>query len=188
MKHAAVVKLVIRYENQGERDVGSLMATGWLLRPDVVATAGSNVFDWSHLTRPLGKAVQIKCYIGYHGGNSVGTPDVQFRLVNAVVTAPEWLESPDNRHRDIALLKLERPFEGNLRTFKIGNTPAQGRLMLGVVGYPGDKAHDAGLYDEHGGEMYEMFTTQRYNLHDPSSQSAARLLEYEISAWGGTFF
>ncbi|KAK0610872.1 hypothetical protein B0T14DRAFT_314903 [Immersiella caudata] len=162
------------------------MATGWLMRSDIVVTAGSNVFDWTNLARPLGKAMQIKCYIGYHGGSSVGAPSVQFRLAKAVVTTPEWLAGPDNRHRDIAFLQLDRPFEGNLRLFgRKETTPVQGHFMLGVVGYPGDKGRDAGLYDEYGGEMYEMFTTQKYNLHDPPSNNAAGLLEYDISTRGG---
>ena len=93
------------------------MGTGWLIRPDLLVTAGHNVYNWSAGANGegLGKAVHIKCYIGYHGRDSVGTPAVQQRLAKNVVTTGEWLSNRDNRHRDVAFIQVDRPFEGNLR-------------------------------------------------------------------------
>ena len=129
--------------------------------------------------------VQIKCYTGYHGGYSVGSKDVQFRLGKTIVTTPEWLTSHDNRQRNVAFIQLERPFEGNLRIFKFEDTPAQGHVVPGVVGYPGDKTHDTRYWDERGSEMYEMFTNQEYSLHSASNPNALGLLEYDVATWGG---
>ena len=56
---------------------------------------------------------------------------------NAVTTA-EWLTSKDNRHRDVAFIQVDRPFEGNLRLFSYLPTPKSGDEMIGVVGYPAE--------------------------------------------------
>lgn len=38
------------------------MATGWLVRPDIIVTAGHCAYDWG--SGKLGRAVRVKAYIG----------------------------------------------------------------------------------------------------------------------------
>ena len=47
------------------------MGSGWLIRPDLLVTAGHVVYDRNS---NLGPATQIKCYIGYNGVDSVPKP------------------------------------------------------------------------------------------------------------------
>jgi len=161
------------------------MGTGWLITPDIMVTAGHNVFDWSGGAKGFGKAVQIKCYIGYQGSASVDTPGVQYRLAKNIVTTAEWISSRENRHRDVAFIQVDRPFDGDLRLFKYKPTPSQGHVMLGVVGYPGDKTLETDAGEERGAEMYEMFDGQEYNLDGNPAENTLRLLEYDISTYGG---
>ncbi|KAI2782619.1 hypothetical protein F4815DRAFT_443143 [Daldinia loculata] len=46
----------------------------------------------------------------------------------------------DNRHRDVAFIRVNRPFEGNLRVFSYKATPKIGDEMIGVVDYPPSRA------------------------------------------------
>ncbi|KAK3934471.1 hypothetical protein QBC46DRAFT_454165 [Diplogelasinospora grovesii] len=181
----AIVDLLMRYEGQSESQSGWYMGTGWLIRPDLMVTAGHNVWNWAgNNGAGLGKASAIKCYIGYHGASSVGSPIVQSRLAKRVVTTAEWLAGKDNRNRDLAFVKVDRPFEGNLRLFTYSNTPEFGEEMLGVVGYPGDKE----ITNQHGQQekgalMYEDFQPVNYNLSERNNQ--LRMLKYRISTFGG---
>ena len=68
------------------------MATGWLIRPDLLVTAGHCAYDWN-----LGRATEVKAYIGYNGKASVGTSNVQFRSGAKVVITGGWLRSRENR-------------------------------------------------------------------------------------------
>ena len=157
------------------------MGSGWLIRPDLMVTAGHNVFDWSGGNKGFGKAVQIKCYIGYQGSASVSLPSTQFRLAKNIVTTAEWMTSRENRHRDVAFIQVDRPFDGDLRLFNFKSTPQDGHVMLGVVGYPGDKSLETESGEERGAEMYEMFTETEYSL----DSNALKLLEYKVSSYGG---
>ncbi|KAK4443110.1 hypothetical protein QBC34DRAFT_443621 [Podospora aff. communis PSN243] len=186
-KYRSVVKLMIRYEGQRDNEPGYAMGTGWLISPDTVVTAGHNVFDWSGFGKGLGRAVQIKCYIGYQGAASVNSPEVQFRLAKNIVTTPEWISGRNNRHRDISFIQVDRPFTGDLRVFRYEDTPAaedQG-VMLGVVGYPGDMSIDVNNRRERGAEMYEMFAPQAYSLSGTSHENPLGMLEYTVSTFGG---
>ena len=176
----------MRYERQDPRDRAYAMGTGWLVRPDLLVTAGHNVYNWSGGPdgEGLGKAVHIKCYIGYHGRDSIGTPVVQQRLAKNAVTTAEWLTSKDNRHRDVAFIQVDRPFEGNLRLFSYLPTPKSGDEMIGVVGYPADKSlADSDGREEKGATMWEQFTDVQYNLEDPKNKPT--MLKYRISTFGG---
>lgn len=42
---AAIVKLQMRYEGQGKDSTGWYMGTGWLIAPDIMVTAGHNVYN-----------------------------------------------------------------------------------------------------------------------------------------------
>ncbi|KAI3316812.1 trypsin-like serine protease [Xylariaceae sp. AK1471] len=184
-KYRAIVKLQMRYEKQHPDDPAYAMGTGWLISPDMLVTAGHNVYSWAGSEEGLGRAVHINCYIGYHGRDSINSPIVQRRLAKTVVTTAEWLTSKDNRHRDVAFIQLDRPFEGNLRVFSYKPTPKAGDEMIGVVGYPADKSiTDKEGREEKGALMYEMFNDIQYNLEDKKNNSL-QMLKYRISTFGG---
>ncbi|KAK4222552.1 hypothetical protein QBC38DRAFT_401292 [Podospora fimiseda] len=184
-KYRSIVKLQMRYEGQSEDDTAYSMGTGWLISPDTLVTAGHNVFDWSGYGTGLGRAVHIKVYIGYHGRENTDSPMVQSRVAREIVTTAEWIMSRENRHRDVAIIRLDRPFTGNLRCFNYKSTPKQGEDMLGVVGYPADKVltYDDGR-EEKGAIMYEQFNDIAYNL-EPTNQNQLGMLKYRISTFGG---
>ncbi|TGJ86738.1 hypothetical protein E0Z10_g2056 [Xylaria hypoxylon] len=184
-KYRAIVKLQMRYENQNLDDPAWAMGTGWLISPDTLVTAGHNVYNWSGGEDGLGRAVRIRCYVGYHGRDAIDSPIVQCRFAKTIVTTAEWLTSKDNRHRDVAFIQLDRPFEGNLRVFSYKSTPKVGDEMLGVVGYPADKSLiDKDGREEQGALMYEMFTDIQFNLEDKKN-NPLQMLKYRISAFGG---
>ncbi|KAI0546553.1 trypsin-like serine protease [Xylaria curta] len=184
-KYRAIVKLQMRYEKQDPANPAWAMGTGWLISPDTLVTAGHNVYSWAGGEEGLGRAVLIRCYIGYHGRDSIDSPIVQRRYAKTIVTTAEWLTSKDNRHRDVAFIQLDRPFEGNLRLFSYKPTPKVGDEMIGVVGYPADKSVvDKDGREEKGALMYEMFNDVQYNLEDKKN-NALQMLKYRISTFGG---
>ena len=128
------------------------MGTGWLVKPDVLVTAGHCTYDWSHA---LGRATEVKAYIGYNGKASVSSKggNVQFRTGKRIVTPEGWLKERGAKNFDVGFIQVNEPFTG-ITTIKYKNTPAEGEETLGVVEYPGD------LKDknrEKGACMYEMF-------------------------------
>lgn len=178
----------MRYEGQQPGDKSYAMGTGWLIAPDLLVTAGHNVFDWSGYGRGLGKAVDIKAYIGYHGRSSINSPIVQFRSGKVVVTNAQWVVDRNNRHADVAFVKLDKPFTGNLRLFTYKSTPESGDDMIGVVGYPADKTlEDADGREEKGALMWEQFTSTTYVL-DSAKNKGRGMLKYRISTFGGEFW
>ncbi|KAI0817091.1 trypsin-like cysteine/serine peptidase domain-containing protein [Xylaria sp. FL0064] len=184
-KYRAIVKLQMRYEKQSADDHAYAMGTGWLISPNMLVTAGHNVYSWAGIEGGLGRAVHINCYIGYHGRDSIDSPTVQHRFAKTIVTTAEWLTSKDNRHRDVAFIQLDRPFTGNLRVFSYKPTPKAGDEMLGVVGYPADKSlADKDGREEKGALMYEMFNDVQYNLEDKKNNTL-QMLKYRISTFGG---
>ena len=93
----AIVKLFMRYERQAADDQRYAMGTGWLIRPDLLVTAGHCAYDWSQMEgKGFGRAIEIKAYIGYNGKSSVGTANVQFRTGAKIVTTEGWLRSCAN--------------------------------------------------------------------------------------------
>ena len=77
MNVEAIVKLFGRMEGQAP-GAPWLMATGWLIRPNLIVTAGHVACDWDH---SLGLLKELKCYIGYHGRGRTRESTVQFRRV-----------------------------------------------------------------------------------------------------------
>ncbi|KAK4187337.1 hypothetical protein QBC35DRAFT_234478 [Podospora australis] len=184
-KYRSIVKLQMRYEGQDGNPNAYAMGTGWLISPDTLVTAGHNVYDWSGFGTGLGRAVDIKAYIGYHGRESLKSPIVQSRSGKIVVTTAEWIMSKENRHRDVAFIRLDRPFEGNLRLFSYKATPETGDDMIGVVGYPADKSLvDEDGRDEKGAQMWEQFNSTTYVLDSAKNQGKG-MLKYRISTFGG---
>jgi hypothetical protein len=127
------------------------MGTGWLIRPDLLVTAGHCSYDWSH---NLGRATEVKAYIGYKGNESIKTPNVQFRHVSRIVTTMGWLRGKGAKNFDVSFMRLDKPFTG-VTPLKYKETPPAGEAEIGVVGYPGD-LQDM-VTKEKGANMYEMF-------------------------------
>ncbi|RPA76937.1 trypsin-like serine protease [Ascobolus immersus RN42] len=174
-KYRSIVKLFCRFENQPESDKRQILGTGWLIRPDLLVTAGHCVYDWN---KNLGRAVEIKAYIGYSGRDKYKSDDVQFRRGAKVVTSPGWLSSKLNKNNDLALVRLDKPFTG-ITPIKYLNTPLVGAAQLGVVGYPADLSKES--TEEKGAEMYEMFATVAFDRN----RSDLNMLDYPISTYGG---
>lgn len=126
----------------------------------------------------MGRATEVKAYIGYYGHQSEKDPLVQFRHVKRIVTTGGWVNTKGQKPFDVSFMQVETPFTG-ITPVKFQETPSQGSLVLGVVGYPGDKS------DEHSGEkgarMYECFLQTNYDL----STQADTMLEYQIDTYGG---
>lgn len=156
-----------------------VVATGWLIRPDLLVTAGHCAFDWSH---EQGHLTNVKAYIGYSGRESIKDPayDVQGRIGLRAATTSLWLESGDNKPRDVSFILLQHPFD-DITPFDFRDTPLSGNVELGVAGYPGDLVkEDTG---EKGACMYEMFLKTKFDV----ASSRDKMLEYQIDTFGGTF-
>jgi hypothetical protein len=147
LKLLAIVKLFIHYEFQPPG--GWAMGTGWLIKDDLLVTAGHCSYDWKY---KWGRATEVKAYIGYKGKNSVNDRNVQFRSVKQIVTTEGWLKARGARNFDVGFMQVDKPFTG-ITPFKFEETPATGDKVLGVVGYPGDLSNQG----EGGALMYEMF-------------------------------
>lgn len=159
------------------------MGSGWLIDDQTLITAGHVVYDPNY-----GRTTQLRCYIGYNGRDSVDDPSsgVQVSFGQYIVTTAEWV-SKAIRQRDFAIIRLNKPFSGNLRIFGYVTTPLAETigLHLGVVGYPGDLAlkSQAGIHEE-GAQMYENFNVVRWDL----AKSRTHMIEYapeDISTAGG---
>ncbi|KAJ8124263.1 hypothetical protein O1611_g9378 [Lasiodiplodia mahajangana] len=175
-KYRSVVKLFLRFEAQ-EIDDPWALASGWLIRNDLVVTAGHCAFDHSH---GLGRLTHVKAYIGYHGNESINDPSyaVQFRTAKQVVTTQNWLEDGSNEAFDVSFILLESPFD-DITPIQYEATPQTGNSKLGIVGYPGDLMDkDTG---EKGAFMWEMFQETSWNL----ATSSSHMLQYKIDTYGG---
>lgn len=146
----AIVKIFIHYEFQ---QAGKwAMGTGWLIKPDLLVTAGHCTYDWGH---KLGRATEVKAYIGYKGNSSIKGPSVQFRTGKRIVTTEGWLKTRGSKSFDVGFIQVNKPFTG-ITPIKYEDTPKEGQLNLGVVGYPGDLVDNS--TGEKGAFMYEMFS------------------------------
>ena len=135
------------------------MGTGWLIRPDILVTAGHCAYDWKH---QLGMATEVQCYVGYDGRQSAKNPDVQFRSVKRIVTTEGWVKTKGQKSFDVSFMQVDTPFTG-ITPVDFDSTPDKGNATIGVVGYPTDLTDaDSG---EKGAHMYEMFLPVR----DPSA-------------------
>jgi V8-like Glu-specific endopeptidase len=154
----------------------TMIATGWLIAPDLVVTAGSCTYDWSY---GLGRLIQAQAIIGYASKASVRASNtkVQMRDGKLIATTAEWVKTKGSRQHDVAFIKLEKPFTG-VTPFKFDSTPLKGNVSLGVVGYPGDLKDDK--TGEPGAYMYEMFLDTEWQL--AASQWS---MEYMIDTAGG---
>ncbi|KAF3005596.1 hypothetical protein E8E13_000698 [Curvularia kusanoi] len=172
-----IVKLFLRFA--GQQDGASwAMATGWLIEPDLLVTAGHCANDWSH---NYGKLTHAKAYIGYTGKEAVSEANhVQMRMGIKVAAPESWLAKGNTDSRgDVSLIRLNKPFTG-VKPFKYVPTPVTGtNEYLGVVGYPGDLVKRS--TGEKGALMYEMFAPVNYTLEG----SKSKMLQYTIDTFGG---
>ena len=172
----AIVKLRIKYEMQDKDDSRWTMATGWLVQPDILVTAGHCAYDWRD---SFGRAVNINAYIGYQGKSSIADdPSVQSRQAKRIVTTAGWLDSKKKRVNDVSFIQLDKPFT-DVKPIEFNDTPLQGNEELGVVGYPGDKSDG----NEKGAHMYEEFATVKYDLEGAGPHP--HMLAYKISTYAG---
>ncbi len=171
--HAAIVKLFTHYEFQ--KPGSWAMGTGWLIKPDIFVTAGHCSYDWGH---KLGRATEVKAYVGYDGRQSEKDPNVQFRQVKRIVTTEGWVKTKGQKSFDVSFMQVDKPFTG-ITPVKFEETPSHGSLVLGVVGYPGDLSDK--VTGEKGAHMYECFLPTEFDL----STQADTMLEYQIDTFGG---
>ncbi|KAM3433685.1 hypothetical protein MY4824_005811 [Beauveria thailandica] len=175
-KYRSIVKIQSRW---GDEKTGKwTMGTGWLVREDIVITAGHNVFSATHKCQ----ASRIQCWIGYRGHALTRDSSVQHRSALNVVTTESWLgQHSDRERRDLALIQVDKAFAGNLRLFRYIDTPAaKANGSIIVVGYPGDKYPEA-LAGETGSWMCEARQKANYD-HD---SSANHMIEYDMDTYGG---
>jgi len=137
------------------------------------------VFDISADTKKgLGRVSEMKAYIGYHGREFVAQDkSVQERLAVQAGSTLRWVKGAE-RQGDVGFVKLDRPFEGNLRPFKFKDTPTRRtNVMLDIAGYPGDKI----VADEPGARMYELMQSTSFDL----DKSDFNMISYKISTFKG---
>ena len=151
------------------------MGTGWLIKDDVFVTAGHCSYDWGY---DMGRALEVKAYIGYDGHQSERDPNVQFRHVKRIVTTQGWVTTRGEKSSDVSFMQVETPFTG-ITPVRFEETPSEGDLILGVVGYPGDLSDER--TGEKGAQMYECFQPTKYDL----STQTDTMLEYRIDTYGG---
>lgn len=113
-----------------------------------------------------------------YGNQSKDDPNVQFRSVKRIVTTEGWIKGQGSKRFDVSFMQVATPFSG-IVPVKFENTPAQGDMNIGVVGYPGD-LEDA-VTKEKGAYMYEMFLQSHFNL----TTQPDNMLQYMIDTFGG---
>ncbi|KAJ5759280.1 hypothetical protein N7520_006436 [Penicillium odoratum] len=182
-KYRSIVKLQMSYEGIPAEEKRASMGTGWLIRPDLLVTAGHCVYDHSgNDGQGFGRVNAMLCHIGYNGRDSLKSPYVQSRFAKKIVTTGEWIDSQDNRHRDVAFVQLDKPFTGHLGLFSFAPTPMKDHDVIGIVGYPGDNyLKDSDGIQEMGAQMYEEFQNIKYNREE----NALKMLQYRLSTFGG---
>ncbi|KAL4982631.1 hypothetical protein BDW68DRAFT_182373 [Aspergillus falconensis] len=170
-KYRGIAKLFLRFENS-EADTW-VIATGFCVRDDLVATAGHSVYDWEY---ELGELTEAKVYLGYTGKQNIDNPEVEFRFGKRVATTPEWMEKGGRREADLAFIKLNKPFM-EVAPYDYQDTPESDMMNIGVVGYAGDLKKNG----EPGATLYECFQDTKWSL----DRSRWQMLEYQIDPHGG---
>ncbi|KAF3939266.1 hypothetical protein ABW19_dt0206360 [Dactylella cylindrospora] len=168
-KYRSIVKILVNFEKNPDK---WMMGTGWLIRPDLMITAGHCAYDKGH---NLKFALSMKCYVGYQGKESVGTPSCEFRWGKKIATPAMWISGIERTY-DVAFVLLDKPFTG-IKPIKFKDTPNEGSANIGVVGYPGDLKSPSG---ENGAYMYEDYSETTWKLTD-----SGNMLSYDIDTYGG---
>ncbi len=79
---------------------------------------------------------------------------MQFRSATRIVTTEGWIQNRGMKPADVGFVRVDKPFTG-VTPFRFEETPRNGDLEIGVVGYPGDLKDEKNR--ENGAYMYEMF-------------------------------
>ncbi|KAL4887656.1 hypothetical protein BJY04DRAFT_212684 [Aspergillus karnatakaensis] len=139
-KNHPIVKLLVKHENQNPDNTQYSTGTGWLIRPDLLVTAGHTVFDWGENSeKGRGPATEIKAYLGYGSKReAIDSTSVQSRHGVKVVIPEGYLQSPRYNPLDVAFIQVNYPF----KEIKLDDTLFPSKEVLGVVGYPGDNDAD----------------------------------------------
>ena len=73
----------------------------------------------------MGRATEVKAYIGYKGRESEKDANVQFRHVKRIVTTEGWVKTKGQKCFDVSFMQVEKPFSG-ISPIKFVETPSQG--------------------------------------------------------------
>jgi len=155
-----------------KRDDGNnYMCTGYLIAPDVVATAGHCSYE-----KGQGRAISMDLWTGYHGRASTSSDQhVQHRRGVKIATTSQWIGSKMSNH-DVAFVKLDSPFHG-LTPYTYAQTPSHIAEEIVIAGYPGDKVDNG----QKGADMWEGTDTANFDLNT----SCQNMLVYKISTYNG---
>lgn len=147
--------------------------TGWLIRDDLVVTAGHNVVDkLSDKPKSHTFATSVVVYVGYGGEDTKGSKNVHRREGTKVVTSYNWVSKQEPAN-DFAFVKLSKRFE-NVSPIKYLTTPLFETANLCVVGYPGDKQQGG----EYGAEMDKELAKVQWKLKKADGLLAYRIFNF----------
>ena len=77
----------------------------------------------------MGRATEVKAYIGYSGHLSEKEASVQFRRVKKIVTTEGWVKTKGQKCFDVSFMQVDAPFQG-ITPIQFTETPATGSLEL----------------------------------------------------------
>lgn len=143
-KSRNICKLFMSYQNIPDTEY---VGTGWLIAPNVIATAGHSLFDREDKG---GCLKSIKVYFGYHGPDSVKKTTFESRWgISAALPAGYMQASLSQPHYspDAGFVVLDRPVT-DIRPVQYLSTPDKENRRLGVVGYPSDKDSGYRMYED----------------------------------------
>lgn len=168
-KYRSICKLFMSYQNTPDTEY---TGTGWLIAPNVIATAGHSLYDREEKG---GCLKSVKVHFGSRGPESVKETTSEPRWgISAALPASYMQASLSKPHYspDTGFVVLDRPVT-NIPPVRWLSTPEEeSPRRLGVVGYPGDK--DSGY------RMYEDWRDVDVDL-----ASSELMLSYKIDTMGG---
>lgn len=173
----AIVKITMRFAKQPSDSDAWGQGTGWLIRPDVVVTAGHCVYDhYSNKGQPFGRAVLIRVWSDYNGKDSSKASN--FRSGIRVATTAAYVQDGENHQNDVAVIQLDRPYY-DIEPFETSDALAKDTKELVLAGYPSDKSY----HGETGAQMYEDGREVTWDLEDTKDPG---MLHYDIDSYNGT--
>jgi len=153
--------------------------TGYLVRPDVMVTAGHCAFERNRAT------TEMDVYIGYHGVDDLDDPKVQKRRATKIVVSQAWVDNfaagppAISPVADVAFVLLNEGFNG-VTPYKYSSTPVQFSAEIAIPGYPGDRV-DSDNPLEIAAEMY----VGTGNVTVDLKKSCYNMLAHDIDTFAG---
>ncbi|CZR64253.1 uncharacterized protein PAC_14151 [Phialocephala subalpina] len=127
LPRAGNVELFLYFVDKATNNLISKVGTGTLVGETLVLTAGHCVYD-----RQLHRLVRAEAYLGY---SDKGHADV--RCGQLVAFPSTYIDGDEDE--DLAVIRLEKPFQEDVRPWELIYTPDQTKLKeIIVVGYPMD--------------------------------------------------